>query len=112
MAVEGWLGPQGEGKTYCLVCHCVLAKLAGNDVYSNLVIAGCGHFDTWDELMFILESAKQRDSRVSLSRWMRPESSSVLASGRRQILVCLRFSKSGARSPKALTSVTVCRHGA
>lgn len=67
MAVEGWLGPQGEGKTYCLVCHCVLAKLAGNDVYSNLVIAGCGHFDTWDELMFILESAKQRDSRVTIA---------------------------------------------
>jgi hypothetical protein len=65
--VEGWLGPQGQGKTYCLVCHCVRAKLAGNAVYSNLAIEGCGHFDTWDELMYILEGSKTRGERVTVA---------------------------------------------
>lgn len=67
MAVEGWLGHQGHGKTYCLVCHCLMARLAGNAVYSNLAIDGCGHFDTWDELMCLLEGAKDRSERVTVA---------------------------------------------
>lgn len=67
MAVEGWLGHQGDGKSYCLVAHCIEALLAGNDVWSNLAIHGCHHFDTWDELMFVLQHAKQSDKRITVA---------------------------------------------
>lgn len=64
MAVEGWVGHQGEGKSYCLVAHCVEATLAGKTVFSNLDIRGCRHFGTWDELMAVLEEASDIDKRI------------------------------------------------
>ncbi|HEX5307818.1 MAG TPA: zonular occludens toxin domain-containing protein [Solirubrobacteraceae bacterium] len=67
MAVEGWIGAQGQGKSYCMVTRCVEAANSGSIVYSNLLIRGAQHFETWDDLMTVLEEVARQHVRATVA---------------------------------------------
>jgi len=67
VALEGWVGWHGQGKTYCAVAH-VLDQLDRHSipVWSNATISGAEHFDTWDDLMWLIEDAIANHKRAQL----------------------------------------------
>lgn len=65
MAVEGWTGWHGQGKTYCAVDRALRGHLkTGVEIWTNADVAGSRHFDTWDELMALIENAHTDRSRA------------------------------------------------
>jgi len=65
VAVEAWCAWHGEGKTYCAVAHCLTQFDAhGTEVWSNASIEGCRRFESWDELMALIEEAIVQHLRV------------------------------------------------
>jgi Zonular occludens toxin (Zot) len=86
MAVEGFTGKQGEGKTYNAVEHCVtdwleLRRLAARkgtlmpELWSNLPLRGARIFRNWDEFKDLLAVAAEHGLRVvvlvdELGVWM------------------------------------------
>lgn len=67
MALEGWTGWHGEGKTYNAVTH-VLNEWDshGIPIWSNAQIAGCRVFENWDELMELIEHAIEHHERAQV----------------------------------------------
>ena len=67
MALEGWTGWHGEGKTYNAVTH-VLNEWDrhGIPIWSNAQIAGCEIFENWDELMQMIELAIEHHLRAQV----------------------------------------------
>ncbi len=67
MALEGWTGWHGEGKTYNAVTH-VLNEWDRHNIpiWSNAQIAGCEIFENWDELMTMIELAIEHHLRAQV----------------------------------------------
>lgn len=85
MALEGWVGWHGQGKTFSAVAH-VLAEWDrhGHAIWSNAILHGAVeaavalsdpellartpivHFETWDDLMALIEVAIARSLRVQV----------------------------------------------
>jgi hypothetical protein len=67
MALEGWTGWHGEGKTYNAVTH-VLNEYDRHKIpiWSNAQIAGCEIFENWDELMQMIELAIEHHLRAQV----------------------------------------------
>lgn len=67
MALEGWTGWHGEGKTYSAVTHCLDQwDRHGIPIWSNATIVGCKRFETWDELMALIDSAIANHDRAQV----------------------------------------------
>ncbi|HEX4345659.1 MAG TPA: hypothetical protein VHZ31_08865 [Solirubrobacteraceae bacterium] len=77
MAVEGYEGWHGEGKTYCMVDDCLADyegllrrwEKAGRtsarpELWSNAQVLGARRFENWDDLMLLIERAIAERLRV------------------------------------------------
>jgi hypothetical protein len=67
VALEGWTGWHGEGKTYNAVAH-VLSEWDQHDIpiWSNAHVLGCQVFENWDELMGLIEHAIEHHERAQV----------------------------------------------
>jgi len=83
MAVEGYIGWHGQGKTYCAIDAALTQLDKGVTLVTNVIVHGHRdvgewlesgelapprvlHFETWDGLMLVLEAAIERRLRLQL----------------------------------------------